>query len=42
MESLEMVFDPLPSDALTRFVADNVINDNRVSTPERKCIGGPE
>jgi GNAT superfamily N-acetyltransferase len=32
LESLEMVFEPLPSEALTRFLTDNVINDNKVKT----------
>jgi ribosomal protein S18 acetylase RimI-like enzyme len=32
MESLEMVFEPLPGEALTRFVTDNVLNDNMAKT----------
>lgn len=32
MESLEMVFEPLPGEALTRFLTDNVINDNKAKT----------
>jgi GNAT superfamily N-acetyltransferase len=32
MEVLEMVFEPLPGDALTRFVTDNVLNDNMAKT----------
>ncbi len=32
MEGLQLVFEPLPSDALTRFLADNVINANFART----------
>jgi GNAT superfamily N-acetyltransferase len=32
MEELEIVFEPLPSDALSRFLTDNVINANLVKT----------
>ena len=32
VEDLEMVFEPLPSEALTRFLADNVINVNIAKT----------
>ena len=32
MENLEMVFEPLPGEALTRFVTDNVLNDNMAKT----------
>ena len=32
MESLQLVFEPLPSDALIRFLSDNVINLNYART----------
>jgi hypothetical protein len=32
MEKLEIVFDPLPSENLTRFVSDNVVNLNFTKT----------
>jgi ribosomal protein S18 acetylase RimI-like enzyme len=32
MEDLQLVFEPFPSDALTRFVSDNVINLNFART----------
>jgi hypothetical protein len=32
VEDLEMVFEPLPSEALTRFLTDNVINANIAKT----------
>ena len=32
VEDLEMVFEPLPSEALTRFLSDNVVNVNIAKT----------
>src|SRR5258708_26800044 len=32
VEDLELVFEPLPSDSLTRFLTDNVINLNYAKT----------
>jgi hypothetical protein len=32
MEDLELIFEPLPSDLLTRFLTDNVINVNYART----------
>jgi hypothetical protein len=32
MEDLQLVFEPFPSDTLTRFVSDNVANLNMVRT----------
>ena len=32
MDDLSLVYDPLPSDALTRFVSDNVVNVNFART----------
>src|ERR1700753_1098490 len=32
MDGLELVFDPLPGDAVTRFVSDNVVNVNFART----------
>jgi hypothetical protein len=32
MEELQLVYEPFPSDALTRFLSDNVINVNFART----------
>ena len=32
VEELEMVFEPLPSEALTRFLTDNVVSVNIAKT----------
>ena len=38
VEDLEMVFEPLPGEALTRFLTDNVISVNIAKTGVRLGI----